>query len=182
MGELVPSPFYQAQVQVEQAATTAFEASEEIKGIVKTMHLLWIELAARLAAFSKLERWRDLDYESFEAYLREMEIDAGLSRRTVYRLIEVHEQLHVQRGIPLERLKEVPRTKIYTVMKAIRRGQVSVEQAFADAHTLSGPDLEIRYRGLASSHPGVPDTSTRVETEREPVPLRVCPTCGQRWP
>lgn len=184
--------------QRSPAAETAAAVDEQIRGTIRHMLGMWIRLAEGLHRFNRSKLWRDLGYQSFEAYLDEPEL--GIERRWAYDLISMYEQLVVQRGVPVEELAGVRSSKVREVLPAIRRGQVTVDEALADCRVLSRADLEVRYRGTASATPGVPDVDSTVRTENEPKfrpelprppapepqpevlePRNLCPTCGKEW-
>lgn len=165
-GELLP-PDDRAQ---ELAAQQAQHAHERIRRHVSTLRGLWVDLAGELYTFTRLRLWKDLGYSSFEEYLEQPEIE--LRRRWVYDNIAIYQQLVIDRQVDPGRLRDIQVSKIKEVLPAIRRGIVSIDAGLSDAGALSRADLEVRYRGLASSQPGRADTSSTVETDFEPEPER----------
>ena len=119
-------------------------------------------LAAHLHEFHVEEMWRDLSYESFNEWLGSPEI--SLQRSHVYALIEAHRELVLERGVNPDDLKAIEATKISHILPALRRGEVELEVALADAGQLSRSDLRVKYRGESS---GQPDTQ-----------LQRCSDCG----
>ena len=169
-----------AAPEQEAVSKVAAQADREIRETVRTMRRLWIVLAKQLHAFVRAEMWRDLGYETLNAYLADPEID--LERRYAFNLVATWEQLVVQREIPVERLGDLRVSKVLEVLPALRAGAVDVDTALSDAEVLPRRDLEIRYRGLASGNPGTPDVDSTIRTEREL--RRVCSNCGHdqwRW-
>jgi hypothetical protein len=169
MTETVRGDLLPAQNGEQALAEQAHAAHERIRRHVRQLRGLWVDLAAELHTFHRMKMWADLGHDSFEEYLAQPELELG--RRWVYENIAIYEQLVLQWSVPPERLRAMQISKVREVLPAIRRGQVELEAGLSDVETLSRPDLEIRYRGLASSTPGRPDTSTRVETDREPAPM-----------
>ena len=163
------------------AAEVAFAADQRIRAKVRQMRGLWVEIAAELYEFHRQQLWRGLGHDSFDAWISDPEFEGDLGRRWAYDLIAVHTQLVVDRGVDPSRLQRLHVSKVREVLPAIRRGQVQLEDALGDAETLSRPDLEIRYRGVASSSPVAgPDGTTAVDTRAEPEWV-VCGCCGSRY-
>lgn len=162
----------------QAAAQAAHEMDQTIRRIKRQITGLWVELAEALYHFRTGQMWRDIGYDTFEQWLADPQVE--LERRWVYKLTDAYRTLVIEEGVPRERVERLQVSKVNEVLPAIRRGQVDLETALSDAETLGRSDLEIRYRGLHSSTPGQPDTSSRVETEHEPE-LAVCPTCGSTY-
>lgn len=167
-------------VTVGEQSEAAHARAEKIKLNVRKMRTLWVELAEDLHTFNELEQWRDLGYHSFEEWLKEPEID--LSRRTVYYLLEVWRELVIEQGIKPKELEKVGISKVQEILPAVRRGQVSPEEALADAGTLTRGDLRERYRQPTTNGgiPSGPDSSTSYEATSEPE-FAICPHCGSRY-
>jgi hypothetical protein len=169
----------------EAPARAAHEVAERIVGNVRRMRTLWIKVAEDLFRFNELEMYRDLGYTSFEQWLAEPDVD--LSRRSVYYLLDVWRELVVGKGVKPAQLEKVDVSKVQDILPAVRRGQVTAEQALADAETLTRGDLRERYRAPAPSNgdappavPSGPDTSTTYEATDEPA-FAICPSCGSRY-
>jgi hypothetical protein len=162
----------------EIEAAAAYQVDQRIKKIVRNMKGLWLDLGAELYLFKQGRMWEKLGYESFSSYVAD--VDTDIEPRYAYSLAEMYEQLVIERGVDPERLKELNVSKVRTVLPAIRREQVTIEEGFSDAEALTKRDLELKYSGRASSTPGRPSTSSKVETDNEPVWAR-CPTCGSRY-
>jgi hypothetical protein len=136
------------------AAQEAHDVDQRIRLKVRQMRGLWVELAAELHDFHDRKLWRALGCDSFEAWLNDPEFEGDLGRRWVYELIAVYEQLVVERGVDPSRLQRLHVSKVREVLPAIRRQQAPLDEALADAETLSRPDLEIRYRGVILERAG----------------------------
>lgn len=165
-------------VSTTPAAEAAYAVDREIRATVHRMRGLWVELAERLYRFHTAEMWRDLGHDTFEAYLADPELE--LERRWVYELIGMYRTLVVDQGVKTEQLEQLHVSKVREVLPAIRRGWVEVDTALADVGALTRHDVELKYRGLASSTPGRPSTGPEVETDREPV-WRTCGECGRPY-
>lgn len=180
----------------EVAAAHAYDADQQIRVTVRKMRGLWVQLAEQLYRFHRAQLWRDLDFDTFEAWLEDPELE--LERRWVYQLIDLYQTLSVERQVPIAQLEALHVSKVREVLPAIRRGQVEIETALSDAGTLTRRDLELRYRGLVSGTPGRPDVDSVMRTEREapisfpPEPSQppadrtvsttsrgTCPSCGR---
>lgn len=147
----------------------AHELSRRIEHSLALMRREWAALAGYLYDFVETRAWVALGYDSLREYLAQPEVDVG--ERYVYQLIEAHRTLVVERQVAPERLADVEMTKVRAVIPAIRRGEVEVEEALADAQVMSRVDLERRYR-----NPGAP-----IDPAREPV-WETCAHCGSRYP
>lgn len=175
-GEIVP-----AGDPSPAAAEEAHQVDQRIRLKVRQMRGLWVELAAELHDFHERKLWRALGHDSFEAWLNDPEFEGDLGRRWVYELIAVYEQLVVERGVDPSRLQRLHVSKVREVLPAIRRNQAPLDDALSDAETLNRSDLEIRYRGVASSAPVAgPDGTTQVDTRAEPEWV-TCGCCGSRY-
>jgi hypothetical protein len=168
-GELIP------REPTEVEAAHAHALNERIRGAADAIRQLWINLAADLWEFQQGEMWRALGHGSFEAWLASPEI--SLERREVYRMISVHRELVLGRGVEPEQLGAIASSRVHEVLPAIRRGAVTVEQALADADVLTVRDLRQRYQGLAARTPGAPEPPIGDESESVYV---TCPACGGR--
>jgi hypothetical protein len=178
-------PPAKAETIGEAPARAAHEVAERITNNVQAMRTLWIVIAEDLFRFNELEMYRDLGYTSFEQWLAEPDVD--LSRRTVYSLLEVWRELVINKGVKPDELKNVGWGKVQEVLPAVRRGQVTPQEALSDAETLTRGDLRERYRAPAPSNgdappavPSGPDTSTTYEATDEPA-FAICPSCGSRY-
>jgi hypothetical protein len=159
------------------AADAAQEVDSRIKATLAIQKSLWLQLASDLYLFKQGRMWDSLGYASFSAYIADA--DADLEPRYAYKLVEAYEQLVIERGVEPERLGRLHVTKVQTVLPAIRRRQVTPEEALSDVEVLGRRDLETKYSGKASPTPGRPDTSSKIHTDHEPTYMR-CPVCSSR--
>lgn len=163
----------------ELAAQFAFQVEQRIRVTIGDIRTAWVRLAEDLFNFQQSELWRDLGHSSFEAWLASPDIDLG--RRWVYELISMWRDLVIDRHVKPDRLLPVNVSKVREVLPAIRRGQVTVEDALSDCETLGRDDLRKRYTGSESPTPGQPDTSSAVHTSSE-TEYAICHACGSRYP
>lgn len=171
--ELVPAE------PTEAAAREAFTVDQRIRTNYRRMQGMWVEIAADLHDFHERKLWRELGYSSFERWIADPGLE--LERRWVFDVIAIYQQLVVARGVEPSRLQQIHISKVREVLPAVRRGQAPVEEALSDAETLNRPDLEVRYRGVASSAPVAgPDGTTVVDTRAEPEWV-TCGCCGSRY-
>jgi hypothetical protein len=163
---------------VDDRAERAFEIEKEIINGCQATRFVWISLAAKLHTFHSQKMWEERDCDTFEEWLGTPEISLGRSQ--VYALIQIHEELVLKRGIDPERLAMEP-SKIAQVLPALRRGDIDVEGALADAGSLSRADLREKYGkgGGAGAKPleVCPDCSRKrqVEDDAEPKPPEQIP-------
>jgi hypothetical protein len=166
----------------EVAAEHAYNVECRIKATVRQMRQAWSELARDLYEFYSASLWRDLGHDSFEEWMAGPDIE--VQRRWAYELISIYRELVVLREVRMSDLAEIEPSKLQEVLPAVRRDQVTVAEAMADAKSLSKNDIRERYRpGGAGTTPSAngskPDVSTRYEALHEPAYVR-CPTCGSR--
>jgi hypothetical protein len=158
-------------------AREAWKVSERIKATTEAIRGLWVELAADLYIFKEGKMWEALGFETMDAYFADPDVEIGI--RYAYDLITAYKQLVVDRGMAPEEMKQLDVSKVKEALPAIRRNQVTLEEAVADIKTLSKSSIITKYSGRASSTPGKPDTKTAIETDKEPM-WGQCPTCGSR--
>lgn len=156
----------------------AFECERELKARIAQVHAGTWAVAEALYSFHGLQGWTLVGYETLEEFLAQPEI--GMSRRSFFRLVQAWRDLHVVRQVPAPALSEVEPSKVYEVLPAVMRGDVSPQDALDDAKALGLRDLREKYR-LANvrRHGQAPDDSTPLDASSEPARAR-CPTC-QQW-
>lgn len=144
----------------------AFELDRQIVAGCKAIRTAWILLAGHLREMKVHQRWKDLDYDTFGAYLASPGVD--LSPSYTYALIGVYEELVINRGFEPEEIGVVEATKMAEALPAIRSGEITAEQAIADAKALSKGDLREKLRHDPKD--------LDADKARE-----VCPNCGNYW-
>lgn len=151
----------------DQVLDRARGLDRDIREVCRRLRGVWIHLAGDLQEFHDDRHWETLGHDSFDAWLAQSDVD--LQRRHAYRLIEAHRELVMRRELPPESIEDVEITKVAVVLPALKRGDVTVDDALADVRVLSRSDLADKYRGT----PSAPIDAT---TEPE---LHECPDCGR---
>jgi hypothetical protein len=150
-----------------QTLDRAAVLDRDVRRTCQGVRRVWIHLAGDLFEVHRDRVWDLVGYDSFEAWLADPEID--LNPRHVYRMIQVYRELVEEREVPLEALEAADVTKVAVVLPALKRGDVTAEEALSDASTLSRSDLQERYSG---------DLKAPLDAEEEPEFCQ-CPTCGK---
>jgi hypothetical protein len=161
----------------EAEAADAYVIEQRIKSSIGRIRTLWIDLAADLYHFHTDELWRSLGHETFESWLATPEVE--LERRWVFELLSAYRELVVKQGVEPARLGAVNVGKVREILPAIRRGQVSAEEALSDCESLGRRDLEERYRGITTRSPAEPEPPLEATHE---LTYATCPACGSRYP
>lgn len=177
-GEVIPA-----------GADAAHKAQTEIVEIVRTMQRGWVMLAERLYYFDQGKMWADLGYDSCWEWLASPEI--GIGRAWFYELKSLYKDFVIGLGATVEQLQEVPQYKLEVTKISVRNGWVPLEQALADAASLSLNDLKVLYNtsGKETLPPRTDDTDPaprpgnvgRLEATKEPLMVR-CTNCGSYVP
>ncbi len=89
--------------------------------------------------------WSELGYESFKAFVADPDIGLPDYRQSMA-LVQAYRELVIERDIPVARLGDVDASKVAVVLPALKRGEVTVEDALSDAQTLPRSDLRSQYR------------------------------------
>lgn len=150
-----------------QTLARATELEREIRIGCAFIRQAWVMLAERLYEFHRYDAWQLLGHDSFAEWLAAPEVDLGY--RQSMRLIESYREMVVERGVSAGALELADVTKVAVVLPAVKRGQVSAEDALSDAQTLSRSDLEDKYR---HSDPNAPVDASAEEWHD-------CPDCGR---
>jgi len=158
----------------EVSADHAFEVEARIRTTVHRLQQDWIALAVDLYEFQDAKLWKDLGHVSFEEWLASPDID--LDRRTVYGLIQLYREYVILRNVEPERLERVQVSKAQDVLPAVRREDVTVEEALSDAESLSRTDIREKYYSPNGRKPDAKLEATEEES------FERCPACGQRMP
>lgn len=146
----------------------AADLDRDIREVCRRIRIVWVHLAGDLQEFHDDRHWETLGHDSFDAWLAQSDVD--LQRRHAYRLIEAHRELVLRRELSPESIEDVEITKVAVVLPALKRGDVTVQDALADVRVLSRSDLAEKY----SSVPGA-----LLDAQTEPE-AHECPECG-RW-
>lgn len=136
-------PAKQSATVEEVRSDRAFAIERQIVAGCSAIRAAWVALAAFLHEFHAEQMWEDLGHENFDEWLGSPEISLGRSH--VYALIQCYQVLIVERGIEAAKLEAIEATKAVQVLPALKRGEVEVEEALADAESLSRIDLREKY-------------------------------------
>lgn len=147
----------------------AFQEEQAIRQTIQRMRHEWVVLAGQLYHFHQHERWKDLGIPTFMEWLQGPEID--LEWRTVYTLLQVYKEFIERRHLPIERLGPIPVSKLHVVVSAVAKNRLSVDEALADAESLSRTDLREKYQGLSV-------IEDRLSEGTRDMAFYTCPTCG----
>lgn len=165
MTDIVPSQ------PTEAEASAAWQVQKRILKRVADMRRAWVELARDLYLFDSAQMYRDLGYDSIGEWMADPDVE--IDRSWGYMLIGTWKDLVVAQDVDPDVLAGIEPTKIQNVLPAVRRGQISVEEALEDCRTLGRQDLRERYVRK-------PDTSTVYDPDEEPA-YAVCHLCGSRY-
>lgn len=157
----------------ELQAKQAYEVEERIKNTLQEMKRAWVYLAEDLYHFQKNAWWHDLGYASFDEWLAGPDID--LKRRQAYYLIATYKELVVEQGATPAMLEGVGISKAKVITTAVRRKEVPLVEALADAEALAHRDLVERYAKLEKGDPA--EKGTGYSSVAEPARAQ-CPSCG----
>ena len=156
------------------AARVAFDTEQRIKGTLRGMHEAWVALAREFYDFYEAKMYRDLGYDSLDEWAHQPDVD--VSPRWVYELVQLWRELVVKRDVDPSQIKALQASKISAVLPAVRRGQVTVQQALSDAEVLGRGDLRERYGDKREARDPSTDTGRMHDAEKA---FWECPTCGQ---
>lgn len=152
-----------------QPATAEIERAHllyrEVVAGCRAIRQAWILMASLLYEMRESQLYRLLDYDSFERWLASPEI--SLSRSHAYALIGAYQEFVIERGLDMEMVGAIEASKLAETLPALRAGEVTAEDALADAEALSRSDLREKYRHDRGG----------LDAEAEAA---VCPACGQR--
>lgn len=160
MSDLVQQP-----TMIAERADRAHQLEQQVVVGCRTIRAAWLHLAAYLHEINAERLYQLLGYETFNEWLGVPEI--SLSRSHAYALIGAYVEFVVERGIDPAQIGAIEATKLAETLPALRRGEVEVEDAIADADSLSRSDLREKYR----------EDSGRLDATTE---RPICPNCGAR--
>jgi hypothetical protein len=139
-----------------EVVDTRAERAEEIEQAVirgtQAIRTAWVVLAKYLSEFHHQKMWEERDCDTFEEWLGTPEISLGRSQ--TYALIEIYRELVLKHGLDPETLTTEP-SKLAQVLPALRRGDVELAAALADAESLSRADLREKYSKNSGGAGGV---------------------------
>lgn len=138
----------------------AYELQVQVVEKVAGQRASWVALASSLSGFHAGRGWTALGLDSFNGWLGQPEI--SLSRAQAFGMISAWRELVIERDVDPERLEVLDASKVAVVLKAIKDGRVTVEDALSDCEVLSRSDLRAAYQNP------------------EAAEYRICEACGQR--
>lgn len=119
-------------------------------------------LAGDLYEFSEERGWEVLGLDSQNEWLASPEIE--LQRSQFHLLVGTYRKLVVERGVEPEQLEGVSPSKVAVALPAVEDGKLDVEEAIAQAKTLTRKDIIAEHRSDQSD-------PTQAEARTE------CPVC-----
>lgn len=138
----------------------AYDLQVQVVEHVAGQRSSWIVLAERLHVFHNGKGWDALGLHSFNEWLGQPEISLG--RAEAYAMLGAWRELVLDRDVDPRRLVAVDVSKVAVILPAVRRGEVTADEALADCESLSRSDLREKYHKDGSAG------------------YRVCESCGQR--
>jgi hypothetical protein len=137
---------------VDNRAERAEEIEQAVIRSTQAIRTAWVVLAQYLSEFHQQKMWEERSCDTFEEWLGTPEISLGRSQ--TYALIEIYRELVLNHGLDPKTLTTEP-SKLAQVLPAIRRGEVELDAALADAAALSRVDLREKYGKAAGGSGGV---------------------------
>lgn len=135
------------------------------------------------------EGWVALGYDSVGAYLADP--DVSISRSQFYALADIHDSYVVHGGLEQQQLTAGP-SKLEVPIPAIKAGEVTAEEALADAEVLGLRDLREKYRNGDGASNGKAQSvklpfaclacGTLIESTDQARPPDGVEYHGHRWP
>ena len=144
-------------------ARQAFDLQAQIVADISDLKRRWVRLAGNLHAFHGVRGWEALGVETFNEWLADPTVD--LKRAQAYLLIQAWQVFVADCDVQPDRLGEVDLTKVQLVMPALKRGDITADEALAECEALSKSDLREKYRGEPHQHEG--------------EQMEECPDCGR---
>lgn len=157
-----------------EAAEQAFAVQSRIQGHIQALKGAWVDLARDLFLFSEREMWKALGHTSFGAWMADPDVD--IEPRYGYILVDNYRQLVVNAGVDEAELRQIDQSKVQVIAPALRRKQVSVEEALADCRSLGRDDLRERYHSKPNG--SKPDDPLDAMEE---FSWAVCGSCGSKY-
>lgn len=121
----------------------AWNRYRRIVGLRWTAEKCFLDLGKELTEFQEAEQWRNLDYDSFNAFLADPEVN--ISRRTAYRMMRVWKQYVIELDVQYEKLVAIGGTKLDMIAGHVNQG--NVDKWLNVAVTLSKGNLKAEIDG-----------------------------------
>jgi hypothetical protein len=127
----------------ESRVERAERLDREIVAGIRAIRMAWVLLAEFVYQFHDERGWETLGYETLNAYLAEPHRD--IKRRQFFRLVELHREFVIERGVSPLVLAEIDVSRMIELLPAIRDGNVSVDELLETARTCTSRELRRRY-------------------------------------
>ena len=141
--ELTPQ---EAQERAELCAVL----DQQVRDAVRDVRRAWWLLAKALFEFREAHAWSTLGYDTVDDYLHDPAVD--VSKSTFYALTRAYEQF-ARRGVESSRLDSLDWAKVHEVVPALVAARVTVDEALADAGSLSLRELRVKYGDQRAESP-----------------------------
>lgn len=153
----------------------AFNRYRRIINLKWTAEKCFLEIGKELCEFQQLEQWRDLEYNSFNAFLADP--DVNISRRTAYRMMRIWKQYVIEMNIQTEKLIAIGGTKLDMIASHVDQG--NVDRWLNTAATLSKSDLKAELDGTEPTYTPLDWRSQLREARAIAFWLAECEVCPQ---
>ena len=119
-------------------ADQVFDLHSKVVKLKDDINSSFLELGRLLWVIKDGRLFELLDYETFESYLAQPEL--SFDRSSVYRLIRIHEELVLKRGVALCDLKKIAWSKLDRIIPYLKDD--NLEEMLEKAEHLSRSDLQ----------------------------------------
>lgn len=151
----LPMPAEQSDADIQRSRDKALKIAKRIEATLQRGRKVSWDLAAALYAFREERGWLALGYEKLGDWLAEPEI--GLSWATFDRMIRIHREFVIQRGLDSSALTKMDPSKADIVLPALKAGDVLLQDAKADVESLAWRDLREKYVKPSEDEPAEPE-------------------------
>lgn len=125
-------------------AKEAYKRYRRIQRLKWTAEKCFLDIGAELYEFHHLEQWKELDYDSFNAFLADP--DVNITRRTAYRMMRVWREYVVKLEVEPEKLLAIGGTKLDMI--AAHVDENNVDKWLNMAATLTKGNLRAELKGV----------------------------------
>ena len=163
-GDRITLPQARERTPEEQQARTELctTLDEQVRTAVLDVRRAWWALAKALREFHNEHAWTTIGFETLDDYLASPEVQ--ISRSTFFRLTEAY-RVFASRGVAPARLELLEVAKVSEVLPALAQSRVTVDQALADAGSLSRRDLRAKYGAKPVGESGDITTSPSADAD-----------------
>lgn len=150
-------------------------------GHVQAIHAHYLGLGYSLLQIKEKRLFEQLGFDSFVDYCAAPPESGGLGLQERSRQIcmQMAERYVVTLGVEIERLKEIPKSNLATLLPVVTKDNMDL--VLSDAQAYSNRDL--RKLKASGRYSGTDDADLNAEDEPEPITddrRTQCPHCG-RW-